>query len=91
LWRQILADVLGAELVMVNTTEGAANGAAILAGVGYGAWPDVETACSNLIKIVERVSPDEKRAALYGRMHDQYKELYPALKPSFNGLALIQD
>jgi xylulokinase len=91
LWRQILADVLGAELVMVNTTEGAAYGAAILAGVGFGAWPDVETACSNLIKIVERVSPDQKRAALYGRMHDQYKELYPALKPSFNGLASIQD
>jgi xylulokinase len=57
LWRQILADVLGAELVMVNTTEGSAYGAAILAGVGYGAWPDVDTACSNLIRIVEQVSP----------------------------------
>ncbi len=89
LWRQILADVLGAELVMVNTTEGAAYGAAILAGVGYGAWPDVDTACSNLIRIVEQVSPDQKRAALYGLMHDQYKELYPALKRSFNRLASI--
>ncbi len=87
LWRQILADVFGAELVMVNTTEGAAYGAAILAGVGFGAWPDVETACSNLIKIVERVSPEEKRAVLYGLMHDKYKELYPALKPSFDRLA----
>jgi xylulokinase len=36
LWRQILADVLGVELAMVNTTEGAAYGAAILAGVGVG-------------------------------------------------------
>jgi xylulokinase len=71
---------------MVNTTEGAAYGAAILAGVGIGAWPDVETACSNLIEIVERVSPDENQTALYVRMHDQYKELYPALKPSFNRL-----
>jgi xylulokinase len=87
LWRQILADVLDAELVMVNTTEGAAYGAAILAGVGIDAWPDVETACSSLIKIVERVSPDHKRATRYGRMHDQYKKLYPALKPSFNRLA----
>lgn len=89
LWRQILADVLGAELVMVNTNEGAAYGAAILAGVGCGAWPDVETACSNLIKIVERVSPDQKRAAFYGLMHDQYKELYPALRRSFRTLASI--
>jgi xylulokinase len=91
LWRQVLADVLGAQLVMVNTTEGAAYGAAILAGVGCGAWPDVETACSNLIKIVERVSPEEKRVVLYGLMHDQYKALYPALKPSFNRLASQQD
>jgi xylulokinase len=89
LWRQILADVLDAELVTVNTTEGAAYGAAILAGVGFGAWPDVETACSNLIRIGSRVSPDRERGALYGLMHDQYKELYPALRPSFNGLASI--
>src|SRR5690554_1229004 len=39
LWRQILADVLGTELVTVNTTEGAAYGAALLAGVGTGVWP----------------------------------------------------
>lgn len=90
LWRQILADVLGAELVTVNTTEGAAYGAAILAGVGCGAWPDVETACSNLIRIVERVSPDPERTAFYGLVHDQYKELYPALKPFFTSLASMQ-
>jgi xylulokinase len=90
LWRQILADVLGAELVTVNTTEGAAYGAAILAGVGCGAWPDVETACSNLIRIVERVSPDQERTALYGLAHDQYKRLYPALRPAFSGLASIE-
>jgi xylulokinase len=90
LWRQILADVLGAELVTVNTTEGAAYGAAILAGVGCGAWPDVETACSNLIRIVERVSPDPERTAFYGLVHDQYKGLYPALRPAFIRLASIQ-
>ena len=45
LWRQILADVLGVELVTVNTTEGAAFGAALLAGVGAGNWADVPAAC----------------------------------------------
>jgi xylulokinase len=89
LWRQIIADVLGAELVTVNSTEGAAYGAAILASVGCGAWPDIETACSRLIRIVERVSPDQKRTALYGRVHDQYKELYPALRSSFSRLAAL--
>ena len=90
LWKQILADVLGVELVTINTTEGAAYGAAILAGAGIGAWPDAETACANLIKIVERVSPDEKREALYLSLHEQYGKLYPALKPSFNKLASIE-
>jgi xylulokinase len=89
LWRQIHADVLDAELVTVNTTEGAAYGAAILAGVGFGAWPDVDTACASLITIVERVSPDPARAALYRQMHDHYKQLYPSLKQLFNGLSTI--
>jgi xylulokinase len=90
LWRQIIADVLGAELVTVNTIEGAAYGAAILAGVGCGAWPDVETACSKLIRIVEQVSPDPERTQLYGLVHDQYKRLYPALRPAFSRLASIE-
>jgi xylulokinase len=87
LWRQILADVFDVELVTVNTTEGAAYGAAILAGLAHGAWPDVETACSNLIKVVERVSPNRNRATFYGRMHRQYRDLYPALRETFNGIA----
>lgn len=91
LWRQILADVLGVELVTVNTTEGAAYGAAILAGVGCGVWPDAETACSSLIRIVERVSPIRERTAFYGLAHDQYKELYPALRPFFNSLASMHN
>lgn len=90
LWRQILADVLGIELVSVNTTEGAAYGAAILAGVGVGAWPDVDTACSNLIGVVDRVSPDENRARLYEQLHERYKELYPALRLSFHGLSSLE-
>ncbi len=41
LWRQILASVLEAELVTINTADGAAYGAALLAAVGAGTWPDV--------------------------------------------------
>lgn len=87
LWRQILADVLGSELVTVNTTEGAAFGAAILAGVGVGRWPDVETACDQTVKVLGRVSPDDQNANLYARVYDNYRDLYPALKPTFNSLA----
>src|SRR5439155_9705757 len=72
LWRQILADVLGVELVTVNTTEGAAYGAALLAGVAGGVWPDVATACAQTIRAMERVSPDRKNVDHYSRMYQQY-------------------
>ncbi len=89
LWRQILADVLGAELVTVNTTEGAAYGAAILAGVGVKAWTDVETACSETVKVVGQTSPNPEHQALYERMYEMYRHLYPLLKPTFERLSTV--
>ena len=90
LWRQILADVLGVELVTVNTTEGAAYGAALLASVGAGVWPDVAAACEQTIRVMERVSPDRKNVDAYWRMYQQYQMLYPALKSTYQGLAEIE-
>jgi len=83
LWRQILASVLGAELVTVNTTEGAAYGAALLAGVGAGAWRDVKSACEACIKITGSTLPDPLQVETYQRAYSLYQELYPALKSSF--------
>ena len=87
LWRQILADVLGTELVTVNTTEGAALGAALLAGVGAGIWPDVDTACAKTISVTDRVSPKQENVETYKSIHEQYQSLYPALKSTFHALA----
>ena len=50
LWRQILSDVMDVELVTVNTTEGAAFGAALLAGVGVGVWYSVDESCQAVIR-----------------------------------------
>ena len=54
LWRQILALVLEAELVTVNTPEGAAYGAALLAGVSAGVWPDVPLPAMRWIRSPDR-------------------------------------
>ena len=83
LWRQILASVLEAELVTVNTTEGAAYGAALLAGVGTGVWKDVPSACKASVKITGSTLPDASQADAYGRSYLLFQELYPALKSSF--------
>jgi len=83
LWRQILASVLNAELVTVNTTEGGAYGAALLAGVGAGAWNDVVSACKACIKITGSTLPDPAQVDTYQKAYSIYQELYPALKSSF--------
>lgn len=87
LWRQILADVLRSELVSVNTTEGAAYGAALLAGVGNGTWPDVDTACLKNVKTQNHVSPCEKTMTVYEALYPHYRNLYAALKPTFDSLS----
>jgi xylulokinase len=87
LWRQILADIMQSELVTVNTTEGAAFGAALLAGVGVGTWKSVPEACQATIRTVERTAPNAQAAALYEKLYQEYRALYPALSPSFNALA----
>jgi xylulokinase len=88
LWRQILASVLEAELVTVNTTEGAAYGAALLAGVGAMAWTDVPAACSAAVKVTGSTRPDPTQVEAYRKAYPLYCELYPSLKPIFDKIAL---
>ena len=87
LWRQILANVLNVSLVTVNTTEGAAYGAALLAGVGIGAWASVDEACDATITVTGEVAPQAGQAAAYQSVYQHYRGLYPALKPTFHALA----
>jgi xylulokinase len=91
LWRQILADVLNVELVTVNTTEGAAYGAALLAGVGVNVWPDVDTACAQTIKTENAVAPNAEDVSRYESLYPHYRNLYATLRPTFVGLAAMED
>ncbi len=84
LWRQIMASVLEAELVTVNTSEGAAYGAALLAAVGTGVWKDVPSACAATIHLGGQTSPDVAQVEVYRRSYEVYRMLYPALKPAFD-------
>jgi xylulokinase len=83
LWRQILASVLEAELVTVNTAEGAAFGAALLAGVSAGAWSDVPAACRATVNLTGSTQPDAAQTDAYRKSYSLYRELYPTLKASF--------
>ena len=63
IWRQILADVLGAEIATVSTTEGAAYGAAVLAAVGAGWFATVDEAAAALVRATAAASPGPERGA----------------------------
>ena len=85
LWRQILADALGAEIVSVSTAEGAAAGAGVLAAVGAGWFPSVGEAASAMVKVSDAVPPGPDRET-YDRLHPLYQTLYPALRPTNHSL-----
>lgn len=88
-WRQIMADVLGVELVTVNTTEGAAFGAALLAGVAAGFYDDVAPAAQALVQVTGRTEPRAEQTESYGAYYERYRALYPALAPEFHALAEV--
>ncbi len=89
LWRQILADILGLPIHVVNSVEGPAFGAAILAAVGAGEFAGVEEACSVMIKTVEQREPIAANREKYNSLYGVYHRLYGALQDSFEILSVI--
>ena len=80
LWRQIQADVYGRAVELLAAEEGAAYGAALLAGVGVGVWPSVDEACARAVRVAARVEPDAAAAELLRGRYAAYRALYPALR-----------
>lgn len=79
-WRKILSNVLNIKILLPQTEEGPALGAAFLAMVADGIYSDIESCVDKFIKIDERIFPDETAAALYEERYKEYRMLYPALK-----------
>ncbi|HEX9091959.1 MAG TPA: xylulokinase [Anaerolineales bacterium] len=87
-WRQIMADVLGVELVTVNTMEGAAFGAALLAGVGAGVYENVPAACDATIQITGHTFPTQDTRT-YQDYYPHYRALYPALASEYKAMSAL--
>ncbi len=85
LWRQIQADAYGSPVELLAAEEGAAFGAAILAGVGAKVWASVDQACDTVVRIAARVEPDEENSAVMQRNYQVYSQIYPALRHALNG------
>ena len=83
LWRQIQADVYGHAVEIVEAEEGAAYGAAILAGVGVGLWPTVDAACHAAVRVASRVNPQPSAVATLNTSYSTYRRIYPATREIF--------
>ena len=83
LWRKIIANVMNLKVDVLENEEGPALGGAMLAAVGCGAYPDVETIAAKLVKVVDTVEPEEELVAKYEEKYQKFKQLYPTMKPLF--------
>ena len=83
LWRQIQADVYSQGVETVQAEEGAAYGAALLAGVGAGVWSSVDAACDAVVHVAGRTSPDPQAVIVMQESYARYRRIYPALQSVF--------
>jgi xylulokinase len=87
LWRQIQADAYGREVETVEAEEGAAYGAALLAGVGAGAWADVDAASDAVVRVASTTGPDAEASRVLARQYQRFRALYPALRSITDDIA----
>lgn len=88
-WQQLFADVFGVRVVTLQTQEGSAYGAALLAMVGAGHFRSAQEACREVIKEVEAKNPDETARSFYDRAYRVYGSLYPSLKQAYRDISQL--
>lgn len=79
-WKQMIADIFNSRVETVNSTEGPAFGAAILAAVGDGVFENVNQACEKLVRVIDFKIPNQKMVELYEKKYKNFRKLYPLLK-----------
>jgi xylulokinase len=84
LWRQIQADVYRHAVETLAAEEGAAYGAAILAGVGAKSWASVDDACAAVVQVAATTAPNVQNSLLMNRAYASYRRLYPSMKAILN-------
>jgi len=80
LWLEIVASVLGLPLELTAVEEGAAYGAALLAGVRAGVWSDADEAVAACVRVRDRIEPNPDWQRVYAEGYERFRQLYPALR-----------
>ena len=80
-WTQIKADVTGRQIEVPASDTATTLGAALLAGVGTGLYPDFAQACARTVAVRCAYAPNSAVEALYAQGYANYRELYRRLAP----------
>ncbi len=80
LWKKMIANIMNLKVDVIESEEGPALGGAMLAAVGGGEYPDVETIAEKLVKVVDTVEPEDELVAKYEEKYQKFKKIYPAVK-----------
>lgn len=83
LWRRMIASIMNLKVEMIENEEGPALGGAILAAVGCGEYPDVETAAARLVHVTDTIEPEPELVEKYEERYRKFHALYPAVKELF--------
>lgn len=90
-WHQLFADIFDRRVATLETQEGSAYGAALLALIGTGEYSSAAELCAHAIREVSTKEPQAQAVALYERRYRIYRALYPALKPTYEAIAELDD
>jgi len=85
-WHQLFADILDQRIAILETQEGSAYGAALLAEVGTGEYTSVVDICRATVREINIKEPQRTVVDFYQKHHRIYQSLYPALKPVFQAI-----
>ncbi|KMZ53445.1 xylulokinase [Dorea sp. D27] len=80
LWKKIIANVMNMKVDVIESEEGPALGGAMLAAVGCGEYPDVETIARKIVKVVDTVEPEPALVEKYEEKYSRFKKIYPTVK-----------
>ncbi len=83
LWKKILANIMNLKVDVIESEEGPALGGAMLAAVGCGEYPDVETIAKKVVKVVDTVEPEPELVAKHEERYQKFRKIYPTVKELF--------
>lgn len=87
LWRRMIANIMNLKVDLIESEEGPALGGAMLAAVACGEYASVEDAAAAIVKVTGSLEPEPELVASYEARYQQFKQIYPAVKPVFDIIA----